>query len=369
MVLRLTKGGDRGSEVRVRFPAELDAVWSAINELEQYSTGDGPVQIEEAVCPVANLTGHVRCADLEEGADIQKLNLLALRINNMSPQAQQLFSGALDAESVNGLDGVLRIAGGLGQYEIIEGVTSDRTLGGWLVEHDQLEVKFPKEVQPYLDYAAIGAEYYANHGGAYLPNGYVKRREDTPVQTETPRVMLLTLTAAEKSCTLVLPSSVKQLEHTKEVLGIEDFSQAVIKSAEYVAPYLDRLIPQDCITVEDANELACCLQQIQADGGMMKYCAALAAEQPDTFFEAFNIAINHDDYEQVTYDADEYGKQALRRIGADDEIIDTIDGFMDLAGLGRLSMEEDGVRQTEFGLVRRLRKPFPPEHEIGPVMA
>ena len=316
MELRLTKGGDSfGSEVRVRFPAELDAVWSAIDELEQYSTDDGPVQIEEAVCPVANLTGYVRCANLEEGSDIQKLNLLTLRINDMSPQEQQLFSGALNAESINGLDDVLRIAGSLDRYEMIEGVTSDRKLGGWLVKHDQLGAKFPKEVWPYLDYSAIGAEYYANHGGSYSPNGYVKRREDIPVQTETPRVMLLTLTAAEKSCTLVLPSSVKQLEHTKEILGIEDFSQAAIKSAEYVAPYLDRLIPQDCITVEDANELACCRQQIQAGGGMMKYCAALAAEQPNTFFEAFNIAINHDDYEQVTYDADEYGKQVLRRIG------------------------------------------------------
>ena len=40
MELRLCKGGDE-SEVRVRFPAELDAVWSAIDELEQYSTLQG----------------------------------------------------------------------------------------------------------------------------------------------------------------------------------------------------------------------------------------------------------------------------------------------------------------------------------------
>ena len=29
----------------------------------------------------------------------------------------------------------------------------------------------------------------------------------------------------------------------------------------------------------------------------------------------------------------------------------------------REMMEEDGVRQTGFGLVRRLSKPFPPEQE------
>ena len=58
----------------------------------------------------------------------------------------------------------------------------------------------------------------------------------------------------------------------------------------------------------------------------------------------------------------------LRRAGADDEIIDTVGGYMDFAQLGEDSMEEVGVRRTEFGLVRRLSTPFPSEQEIGPVM-
>ena len=58
----------------------------------------------------------------------------------------------------------------------------------------------------------------------------------------------------------------------------------------------------------------------------------------------------------------------LRRIGADDEIIDTIDGYMDFAQLGTDSLAEDGVRRTESGLVRRLSNPFPPEPEIGQTM-
>ena len=49
----------------------------------------------------------------------------------------------------------------------------------------------------------------------------------------------------------------------------------------------------------------------------------------------------------------------------DDEVLDTIAGFMDCAGLGKMSMEEGGIRRTEFGLVRRLSTPFPPEQKIG----
>ena len=65
---------------------------------------------------------------------------------------------------------------------------------------------------------------------------------------------------------------------------------------------------------------------------------------------------------------DEYGKQVLRRVGADDEFIDTINGYMYFERLGMDSMEEDGVRRTEFGLIRRLSSPFPAQ-EAGQTMA
>ena len=100
----------------------------------------------------------------------------------------------------------------------------------------------------------------------------------------------------------------------------------------------------------------------------MKFCAALVVEQPSTFAEALNIAMDRDDYELIPENAEEYGKQVLRRIGADDEVIDTIDGYMDFAQLGTDSLAEDGVRRTEFGLVRRLSMPFPPEPEIEQTM-
>jgi len=43
-------------------------------------------------------------------------------------------------------------------------------------------VDFPAQARPYLDYAGIGAEYCSSHGGAYTPQGYVKRREAAQTQ-------------------------------------------------------------------------------------------------------------------------------------------------------------------------------------------
>lgn len=65
------------------------------------------------------------------------------------------------------------------------------------------------------------------------------------------------------------------------------------------------------------------------------------------------------DYERVPDDPEEYGKQVLERIGADEELISTLDGFTDFEAMGNFYMREDGVRRTEFGLLRKLSDPFP----------
>ena len=72
-----------------------------------------------------------------------------------------------------------------------------------------------------------------------------------------------------------------------------------------------------------------------------------------------------DDYESVSDNECEYGREALRRMGANEEVMDCIDSYIDFDRLGRDMMKEDGVRQTVFGLVRRLSTPFPPEQEMG----
>ena len=54
-------------------------------------------------------------------------------------------------------------------------------------------------------------------------------------------------------------------------------------------------------------------------------------------------------------------EQVLRRAGAGDGLIAAIDGYVDFAQLGSDSLAEDSVRRTEFGLVRRMSEPFPPQ--------
>ena len=161
------------------------------------------------------------------------------------------------------------------------------------------------------------------------------------------------------------PAADEHLERAKKALDVEDFAQASITDVKFSSPHLADLLPLGAASAEDINRFALCLEEMEQENGeLMKFCAILEVEQPETFAEALHTAVTLDDYELIPEAPDAYGKQVLRRIGADDEVIDTIEGYMDFSRLGEDAMAEDGVRQTGFGLVRRLSEPFPPEPEF-----
>ena len=43
----------------------------------------------------------------------------------------------------------------------------------------------------------------------------------------------------------------------------------------------------------------------------------------------------------------------------DQEVVDTVDGFIDWKEFGSHMMEANGVTQTEYGLIRRVSDPAP----------
>lgn len=325
--------------------------------------------ISRFISPVEALDRNLKGMVIQDLSGLSQLNALVEAVERMSGRDLQVFSGALDVERIGSPADALRIVKDLGQYELFPQIKTDEDLGRFLVDTSPITGKFsfPEEAKPYLDYAKIGAEQRSVLGGVYTFHGLVKRREHVPVQ-KAPGVIALTLATAERWYYLMLPASEEEIAQAKGDLDIRDFAQAGITAVKFTTPQLDSMIPLDTVTVEHANALALCLQEMkEEDGGLMKFCALLEAEQPDTLAEVLKIATDRDDYELIPENAEEYGKQVLRRAGADDEVIDTIDGYMDFAQLGSDSLAADGVRRTEFGLVRRLSEPFPTQ-ELGQTM-
>lgn len=339
-------------------PAEVGEAYAMLDSISRYA---GETHIVDVKSPVKNLAQFIKNADLAKQEELEKLNRLAEKIGSMTVREQTLFSGALWTESINGLDDVLRVADRLEDYEIIPEVTSDWELGGYVVEHG-LVMDFPEAVRPYLDYVGIGAEYYADHGGAYTMDGYVKRRDGQPEQTPEHTVFSTYLRShcGAKRLRFYFPAAEEALENAKQRLQIDSFAEAEVETLDCDIPYLVDLLPTACISVEDINELALAVEEMkQTDGETLKYLSVLSVEQPEDFPAALRLAINLDDYERVPENASEYGEEVLHRLGADDEVLDAIDGYMDFAAFGEAQMQEDGVRRTEFGLIRRCSSPFP----------
>lgn len=359
MILHLTRG-EGSLRVPLRLPPSPAEEEKAFAQLDKLSPDVNSTRIVEVTSPIPNLIGYIRSADVN-GPDFEKLKKLAEQLDSMTEREQQIFSGALDAESINGLDDMLAAAGSLDEYTFLPNICSHRELGVFLVDTGYINI--PEHLRPHINYESVGAEYYTKFGGAYGASGYVRRKDAGPTPDADRKVIFTAhLQAGSNQCTLNLPASDACLDAARRKLQVHDFYDVFameLVSLECAIPYLKDILPQGCDSVADADKLALEIEGMdQEDGELMKYLSVLSVEKPSTFQEALEIAYNIDEYERVPDDAEEYGKAALRRIGADDEIIDTIDGYMDFEGFGKDTMIEDGVQRTEFGLVRRLNEPF-----------
>ena len=305
--------------------------------------------------------------DVEDSEQFQKLQKLAERTEALSPAKAAIFSGALDAECVWNLEGALTVADRLDEYMLVNNVSSDSELGIYLVNKGI--IPFPDRFKPYINYARVGAEYREKHGGEYSSGNYVQKK--TPELLENERLDGVFRIWMENPCPvrvqsetaqITLPATFEQLESARQLLGVDSLNMAKLTRVEALRPYLGEYLPLQGmdLRLEQLDELAENIRIMdQEDGALLKYLSVLEVEQPATLQEALRFSIELDDYERVPDDPEEYGKQVLERIGADEELISTLDGFTDFEAMGNFYMREDGVRRTEFGLLRKLSDPFP----------
>lgn len=153
-------------------PAEIGEAWAALDNI---SDDVASTRIVGAVSNVWGIGQYLKNTDVNDSGQFEKLNRIAEITGGLGRDECRTFEGALNAESVSSLDDVIAIGERLDQYLLLSEVSTDRELGAYLVETGVMP--FDESVQPYLDYAKIGIEYYSDHGGAYTAGGYVLRRD------------------------------------------------------------------------------------------------------------------------------------------------------------------------------------------------
>ena len=173
MILTLARDNS-GRCVGLRLPAEPADIAAAYEKLDAVSTNDRQTRILRADTGVGSLDCWLRDRKMDRPGDYVELGELAEKIGQMDEQQRKTFDGALAGAAFGSVADALRIADSLGDYIFIHGVTTEKELGRFLVDTGYKD--FPESVKPYLDYEAIGIEYYAERGGAFTGDGYTLHR-------------------------------------------------------------------------------------------------------------------------------------------------------------------------------------------------
>lgn len=363
--LKLSKQGMREG-VALNLPATPAEVSEACAWFDRLGIPQNEVKIVGASSPVRTLDKYiVSHGDLHRTGDLDKLNILAEQLEQMDKRQQDILGGAVDSECISSLDDVLEILSHLDRYVILPNIVTNEELGRFLVDTGYKD--FPEETHPYLNYAAIGMEYYTNNGGAYGPGGYVRRKADPELEVQVQKPLItIHLYSAKLSQAraepyrLALPALDEEMDQAAQALGVDKLSDASIVKMEIGDETLKELITMECVSVVEANYLAMTIEELrQREELYQKYLAVLSVEQPETMKKALYLSVELDDYELMPEDDYEYGQAVLRRHGATDEVLDQLLGYINMEGLGRDARADDGVRKTEFGYLRRCSEPFP----------
>ena len=370
--LKLSKQGMREG-VALNLPATPAEVSEACAWFDRLGISQEQVKIVGASSPVRTLDKYiVSHGDIHRAGDLEKMNTLADQLEQMDKRQQDILGGAVDSECISSLDDVLEVSSHLDRYVILPNIVTNEELGRFLV--DTGYKGFPEETHPYLNYAAIGMEYYTNNGGAYGPGGYVRRKAapELEVQVQKPLITLhlYSISLAQSNTSayrLALPALNEELEQAAKEVGVAKINDAPIVGVEFGDETLKALLPTECVSVSDANHLAMTIGELrQREELYQKYLAVLTIEQPKTLSDALWLSTELDDYEIVPEDDYEYGQAVLRRHGATEEVLAKLIGYMNMEGLGADARADDGVRKTEFGSIRRCSDPFPDiTHEMN----
>ena len=138
MTLYLTRKA--GTEpIPLSFPATPADIGNAFAELDTICPAPSATEIYKVDSEVRNLSRYICKVNVEDSETLRKLNQLAELLQSMSREDQMKMEGVLDSNSINGMDDILNAVSMVKEYVLLEEVTSDRTLGNYLVEHSVID--------------------------------------------------------------------------------------------------------------------------------------------------------------------------------------------------------------------------------------
>lgn len=335
---------------------------------------EGTNEIGAATSPLEGLKTHLEGMTLQPGHGIRELEFLDQHTDCMTEKEKSIFQAALEIEKPRSVMEIVNLSCNLDKFVLYEGVSNHEELGKRVLGSEEMSEK----VALYMDYGAAGEKYAGSHAGCFTQLGYVARTGEALDLLYDGKY--LPKPGYDKSCVIQawlhspyyaagnyrhypvsLPASDDRLAQAEEKLGWRKLDEYEVAGISCPVPELESCLPFSR-DIREMNELSRVLAEkgiLKDAGEREKLFAALEAEMPGNMVEAMEIAAELEQYTVLPEDirtAVDYAYYYLEdaQIYIDDEV----QPFLDYERLGECKMREEGVVQTEYGLVLRRNCPI-----------
>lgn len=318
-------------------------------------------------------------------ANLHELNYLAHRLSALSAWELDCFEGMVMMDAVETqytpipLERLINMTHSTEHCQIAYEAHDDPSLGKFYADNDFVPAleKVSDEVYAYLDFGKIGREMREGEGGVFTPHGYVVQNGEIAadyhsgdaVSLEKPDyTVLLRVTKgyfngpaqdSEPAVYLKLPAGDATLLQAVDAVGAASPEECAFSAEDCMAPFLTEKINDalyasegDCYGL--VNELAEQLRQLEMENRLPTYKAMLEEAPGDlSLEEALDLSFITEEFELLTDTASpaEYAKKEIQRmlsVGSDYGL----NKFCDLEGYGRYLLEQRGVAETSYGMLK-----------------
>lgn len=312
----------------------------------------------------------------DEDCGFYELNALAKRLSELEGSQKTAFEGLvqMDIDKKEGAiltPRLLDLAYSTGCCHVVDEARDDAQLGrfyaqnGFVPEVDSISDR----LFDLLDFERIGRELRQGEGGVFTPHGYVVQHSDLqfapPGITEPPqkpeyvfRLVLDNYPFTKEGhqwlhIPLDLPASDVELQGVLWELDAPSWDEVIITDCDSALPGLKDMA--DMLDgIEQLNELAQMLKDLDADGSLPKFKALMEATECSDLDIAMQMAKRLDEYvysksisSPLEVAVDEM------KIVMDDSTAELLSKYVDLYGYGSAIMQRDNAQLTQYGLLER----------------
>lgn len=115
--------------------------------------------------------------ELGEYESLDKLNYLASRLEELSPDELEKYKAILESADIpeSGIDGLINLTFNLDRYDIYPDISDEEDLGRYYVEESGIyDTKAMGALANYIDYEAFGRDVALDEGGHFTDHGYIR---------------------------------------------------------------------------------------------------------------------------------------------------------------------------------------------------